>query len=367
MTGEWKKSLKAAGVFVSVILGAGFASGQEMMKFFIRHGRAGFLGLGVSGALMGAACWAVLYIRASEQAIGPDNFLRAVLGAKMGKIMDAVVTVFIAVLYCAMLSGVGALAREGFGLPFAAGAAALSAVCFIVFLTGIDGVVALNAFLAPLLLLGGVALGLYGVITETAPAFAAGRVLKAGGSWGAGAVVYASYNIITAVNILSGMDGGRKTAFRAGALGGISITVLGLCFAVPLYLSYDRLKYAQLPMLKLVEGYGMPVIKYLYVFVLCGAILTTAVSNGYAVAGWAERRLGAGKVLSAAAVTAGGCVLAHAGLSNIVGKVYPVFGYIGMFEMFAIIIYALRLRFAIKRGIRAKAAAGDGIKTRVRG
>lgn len=51
MSKEKQAVLKIAGVFISTVIGAGFASGQEIVTFFIRYGRSGLLGLGVAGAL----------------------------------------------------------------------------------------------------------------------------------------------------------------------------------------------------------------------------------------------------------------------------------------------------------------------------
>ena len=44
-----KKVLRVAFAFVGVIVGAGFATGQEVMQYFVAFGAAGILGRGALG------------------------------------------------------------------------------------------------------------------------------------------------------------------------------------------------------------------------------------------------------------------------------------------------------------------------------
>ena len=45
-----KKSIKMAGAFIGVIVGAGFASGQEILQFFTSFGWWGILGTAIATA-----------------------------------------------------------------------------------------------------------------------------------------------------------------------------------------------------------------------------------------------------------------------------------------------------------------------------
>ncbi|MDR1209755.1 MAG: hypothetical protein LBK41_05520 [Clostridiales bacterium] len=335
-----KNALNAAGIYTAVVLGAGFASGQEIIRFFVRHGDAGYVGLSVAGVVFALSGWAVLDISARLRLDGWDGFARAVFGERLGKAVSAASTLFIGVLFCAMLAGAGAMGREAFGLPFSVGVLALAAVCFVIFLTGARGLLALNAFLAPILMAGGVFFGLYAFFTDAQPAFAGVRS-AIGGDWVYSALTYASYNVVTAITVLSGMRGmvnNRKTAKLAGLCGGLFLTALGFCFALPLYLNAGLYERVEIPMMLIARRHGR-LIEGVYVFVLVAAIMTSAVANGFAVVDWICARWGAKKTAVKLGVTLVCAAAAHTGFSELVGRVYPLFGLLGMFEVAAVILY----------------------------
>lgn len=343
MKSERMKIIKAASVYTGIILGAGFASGQELIQFFVRFGNSGVAGLIFSGLILSISGWAVMDICVRLKIKSYDEFIKAVLGKKLGFFMDTAVIIFIAILFCTMLAGVGALGKEAFNLPFTTGVLIFAALCFITFLFDLNGIVKINVILAPLLVIGGIFFGIFTMVVEYTPVSANSvlSVKKLTEHWAFAAVIYSSYNIITAVSVLSNMHEivtSRKIAKYAGILGGFSMTLLGLCFALPLLINFDFISGLELPMLGLAHNYGKG-IEYFYIFLLLAAIFTTVVSNGFAVIEWLSRRLNINKLIIKIMVTLSGIVIAHIGFSVFVSKAYPFFGYIGLFEIVIIVIF----------------------------
>lgn len=348
MKSERTKIIKAASVYTGIILGAGFASGQELIQFFVRFGMSGMLGLIFSGVILAVSGWAVMDICVRMKIKSYDEFIKAVLGKRLGFFMDIVVIIFIAVLFCTMLAAVGALGKEAFNMPFTAGVLVFAGLCFITFLFDLNGIVEINVVLAPLLVAGGIFFGIFTVVIDYTPAFtgSVSVIKQIREHWAFAAVIYSSYNIITAVSVLSGMHEivtSRRVAKYAGILGGFCMTLLGVCFALPLLINFDFLAGLELPMLGLAQSYGKG-IEYFYIFLLLAAIFTTAVSNGFAVIEWLSRRLKVNKLLIKIMVTVSGIVVAHIGFSVFVGKAYPVFGYVGLFEIVVIILFFIFAR-----------------------
>jgi uncharacterized membrane protein YkvI len=209
----------------------------------------------------------------------------------------------------------------------------------------LKGVLVINTVLAPLLVTGGLFFGLYAFFTDTAPAFLG----KAGffySNWAFSAITYAAYNIITAIHVLSSMGevvADRKTAKYAGLAGGLCLTALGVCFALPLFSHPEISSGVQIPMLAIAQSHGA-VIEKLYIFILLAAILTTAAANGFAVVEWLCQRLKIGRFAAKTLTAFMGLVFAHAGFSEFVGGVYPVFGLAGLFEIIMIIIWFAKNR-----------------------
>jgi uncharacterized membrane protein YkvI len=107
----------------------------------------------------------------------------------------------------------------------------------------------------------------------------------------------------------------------------------------------------ELPLLSVARANG-GFVQLAYIAVLFAAIFTTAISDGFSVTEWlgaspALKRLRVPSLAVKLAVPLGAALLAHIGFSAFVDMVYPFFGYVGLFEIAAVLIYAL---FAKSRG-----------------
>ena len=335
---DFIRVLKIAGMYTAVTLGAGFASGQELLTFFVAHGRHGFAGLLLSGALFSLVGWAVLEICHDKNLGNYNEFIRYVMGRKLGWFIEYSGALFLFVLFAAMTAGGGALARQALGAPALAGASALIALCFFTFLIGSDFVVKINAILAPVLVLGGVFIGLYAFYQRLEPTF-----FDFGGlvrhDWATSSVVYTAYNLVTAIAVLASIKGlvrSRRVAFAGGLLGGFSLTVLGLCLALPLYLAQSAVKAFQIPLLEIVAVHGAA-LEYIYFFILAVAIYTTAVGNCFAFLEWFKSKTGMDEKLALPLICGLGLIAGQIGFSNFVSSVYPVFAITGIFEIIVIV------------------------------
>jgi len=332
--------IKVAAVYGSVFLGAGFASGQELIQYFVRFGRVGLVGIIVAGLLFGLVGWAVLRICLREGIEGYSGLMRHMLGAKLGPIMEGLVAGFLFCLFVAMLAGAGATGYEAFGAGFSVGALIVGLVVFLVLCFGLDGIVKVNLVVAPFILAGGIVVGLVAFFSYTTPTF----LMAAGGGFGLlwllSAVLYASYNLVTGVPVLTAAGSLAKTkkdGMVGGLLGGGVITILGLAMALPLFLYYSNVIDLEIPFLYIVFGYGRW-FRVLYISVLVAALVTTAACNAFAVLEWLKSRGFSRRMPAAAVLCVLGVLAAHIGFSNIIIFVYPLFGFLGLFNIVVILM-----------------------------
>lgn len=334
--------LKIAVVYGSVFLGAGFASGRELIHYFVGFGRVGLLGLIVSGVLFALTGWAVLSICRREGIKNYGGLMKYLLGERLGPIMEGLVAGFLFCLFVAMLAGAGATGYQAFYLPFAVGAVIVALIVFAVLCFGLEGIIKINLFLAPLMIIGGIFIGLYSFLAYTAPAFASFGV-RIGLAWLLSAIVYGSYNLVTGVPVLaatSELAENKRDAWVGGVLGGGVITILGLAMSLPLFLYYADIISLEIPFLHIAYGYGR-VFSILYLAVLIAALLTTAACNAFAVLQWLDGRGYKNRVKAAAVLCILGVIAAHIGFSNIVIFVYPLFGLFGLFKIAVILFSAV--------------------------
>jgi len=333
--------LKIAAIYASVFLGAGFASGRELMVYFTGFGRVGIIGIVLAGVLFAAVGVAVLTICRKNKITNYNEFMGLVFGVRLGTIMEILVVAFLFCLFVAMLAGAGATGREAFGFSFSAGAAIVAGVVFLVLCFGLEGIIKVNLILAPLMLLGGIFIGLFTLFAGTVPAFLsfAGTGRGFGLVWVLSAIVYASYNLVTGIPILaatSKMAATKKDARLGGILGGGIITILGISMALPLFLYQANVINLEIPFLYIITRHGFG-FRVFYLSILISAILTTAACNGFAVNEWLKTRGYTNSVKSAAVICILAVALSHIGFSNIVAFVYPLFGFLGLFKIIVIL------------------------------
>lgn len=336
--------IKIASVYTGTVLGAGFASGQEIMQFFTSYGIEGIYGVILSGILFALIGWAVLEMVYVQKIKDYRGFIYPIMGEFLGNIMEWVVSLFMFTTFCAMLAGTGALLRQQFQIPVQIGILIMAGLCFIVFLYDVEGVIVINTILAPLLLIGGILLGLYIVLFREAAVFSSPVVSVFHAltrNWITSSIVYVSYNTITAVVILCSLlpiIHSRKQAKMGGIIGGITLGFLGLCIVMATLIYYDRVEALEIPMLGIVLHYGFA-IRYIYFFVLIAAIFTTAVSSGYGFVNRVsvEFNISYKSILPVFILTS--IIIAQIGFSKMVGQIYPLFGYVGLFEVFIILLY----------------------------
>jgi len=335
--------LKIAVVYGSVFLGAGFASGRELIQYFVGFGRIGMWGLIISGVLFALVGWAVLSICRRENITNYGGLMKFLLGNRFGPIMEGLVAGFLFCLFAAMLAGAGATAYQAFYLPFSTGAFFVGLIVFAVLCFGLEGIVKVNLFLAPIMLLGGIFIGIYSFLAYATPAFASfgGRF---GFAWLLSAIVYGSYNLVTGVPVLaatSKLVETKRDTWVGGLLGGGIITILGLAMSLPLFLYYADIISLEIPFLHIASGYGH-IFSILYLSVLISALLTTAACNAFAVLQWLDGRGYKNKIKTAGVLCILGVLAAHIGFSNIVIFVYPIFGFVGLFKIIVILITAVK-------------------------
>jgi len=161
---NWKKVITLAGACVAFSIGAGFASGQELIQYYSVHGwwliparLVGFIVL-----IYGNYCFAIVGNR--EKITGGTDAIRYYCGKIFGGIID-----YFMVFYCymsavVMFSGAGSTLHEQYGIPIHIGAIILAALSCITVVFGLDGIINVISKIGPILVGVALILGVYGLV-----------------------------------------------------------------------------------------------------------------------------------------------------------------------------------------------------------
>ncbi|KJK04672.1 YkvI family membrane protein [Pseudomonas tussilaginis] len=353
-----KEQLKIAGAFIGVIVGAGFASGRELMLFFVNFGLWGLLGTLVSAALFTFLGMALAGLGSRLHATSHKDVVYAICGRYLGLFVDLLITFFMFGVTVVMLAGGGALLEQQFGIPALTGSVLVTLLVVAVVCLDVNKVIVLIGAVTPFLILAAIAIALYAVFTRDLSFAALDQVASQQESgarhWLLGAFLYVSYNVVAGapmLAILGGAARGEKTAIWGGILGGAGLGGLMLIMSAGLLSRLDTVADLPMPMLSIASEVS-PVLGVIMCVIIFGMIVNTAVGMLYSFvarllpAGTRNFRLGS----VAAGVAAFVCSLI--GFISLVGQVYPFFGYLGFVVMLAVLIGWLRMG-RIKRAVVA--------------
>ncbi|WP_236177061.1 YkvI family membrane protein [Pseudomonas qingdaonensis] len=344
-----KESLKIAGAFVGVIVGAGFASGRELLLMFVDFGVWGLLGAVVSASLFIFLGMVLAGMGSRLRASSHKDVVNALCGRYLGAFVDLMITFFMFAVTVVMLAGGGALLEQQFGIPALFGSLAVTVIVVAIVCLDVQKVIGMIGAATPLLILTAVAVALYGVATRGLSFGELDQLASqqdAGAShWLLGALLYVSYNIVAGVPFLSIMGGTAKTekhAIWGGIFGGALLGVLMLVMSLGLLSRLDSVADLPMPMLSIATEIS-PVLGLVMAVVIFLMILNTAVGTLYS---FSARLLPAGTRtfrIGSAAAGALAFVGSLVGFVSLVGQVYPLFGYLGFLLIGAVVLGWLRV------------------------
>ena len=95
-----KNILKTVCVIIGTIIGAGFASGQEVYIFFFSHGIKGLIGIIISSVIIGLIIYISLKIIKYENIQNYDEFLKNLIrNKKIKDFADILINIFILISF----------------------------------------------------------------------------------------------------------------------------------------------------------------------------------------------------------------------------------------------------------------------------
>jgi len=334
--------LKIAGIYTAVIFGAGVASGQEMLNYFVTYGRNGFYGIILSGIIFAFVGYAVLNICYKKKINSATVFSELIYG-KFSILIEIIIGVFLFVVYATMLSASGETFVQEFKMPKLYGMITMAMLCYVTYSLGENFFARLNLFLTPVLLFGTIFISLYMIFTHNLPHV---DFIPQNTNWIKGSCLYASYNIIPGISVIVPMINtvkNKKNAKHGTVLGGFFLTILGFAIAGALFLNFSIASVNQIPMLAITNRLNNYFIKISYNIVFILALFTTAIGNFFSLCEWLKRKdLKHTKIIC----TICALIFSQIKFSSFVSKIFPVFGYIGFFEIIIITIFYLIIKLS---------------------
>lgn len=288
MTGQnvsMKKMIAFMGSILSFCIGAGFATGQEVLQYFTSFG----LMQGIGAVILTTAgylfmCIAFMYTGNTAGLKDSNDIFVHYCGKGLGRIYEIYSVVLLFLIYIVMLSGAGGVFSDYYGLPQIYGNIVMTVLSCVAVLVGFQRLVNILGALGPIIVIGCVVVAILAIFSNpgglsTATEFVEqSDMLKSADSWWLSGILYPAFMCVMLATFVSEMGmsaSNKKEAIVGGAMGAIAFALgVFLVFLAELA-NVEQIFDSQIPMLILAKNL-IPIIASIFSIVMLGGIFTTA-------------------------------------------------------------------------------------------
>lgn len=339
---EMKSIVKVAVTYIGTVIGAGFASGQEILRFFTLFGLQGIWGLVFCTVLFAFLGVLLLFLGHRLNATSYREIIIFACGKRFGPAIDLLLSFFLFGALSVMLAGAGAVFAEQLGLPTLAGIVVTLVLSVITVFFGLSGIIRANLIVVPVMIVLGLAVSLpevhlarvISVLDSFSPVSQA-----AAPNWLLSAGLYMAFNLVLAMPVLAPLGKeipSGRSLILGGLLGGTLLGVLALTMNLALLSTYPASAGYQVPML-MVAGESRPVLLYFYIFILWAEIFTTIIGNLFGLGARLTELTGCSYKKTVLPMMLGALILSLLGFARLVTYLYPMFGYIAIIFVFCLV------------------------------
>ena len=371
-----KNILRIVFVIIGTLIGAGFASGKEIYIFFFSYGEKGILAIIISSILMGIIIYDVLKIIHKKEIKTYKEFLeeitsnsknenikyrkinkniksenvkikdiknknKEITNRQIKSLINIIINLFMLISFYIMIAGFGAYCNQQFGIKPIIGSITLAILTCIIISKNIKGVVLLNQIIVPILIAFIILIGSLNILELDLINISEYITQTNYTNWLMSGVLYSSYNAILLIPVLITL---RKYIKNEKQISKISIIIIAIVIILSLSIYGILIRVdVNIQNLEMPAAYVIsntyPYLKIPYAIILLSSILTTAVSLGNSfienTAKSEKKKRWIRKLICITAILVSGI-----GFSNLVNNMYPIFGYLGLIQILAIIIKA---------------------------
>ncbi|NOU97904.1 hypothetical protein GC093_32460 [Paenibacillus sp. LMG 31456] len=336
--------LQVCFTYVGTVVGAGFATGQEILQFFTRYGWMATLTIGISSLLFVWLGIKLMLLAHDVKARSYEDLNRLLFGEKVGEWISLFTLITLFGVTTVMLAGAGSVFKEQFHLPNQLGLVVTLVLAFIVLNNGMKAILAVNSIVVPLMLSFSCIVvwdnwGIPGSNNwlQLTSDFSMVRI------WFA-PFLYAAFNLTMSQGVLVPLGAqtkDRSVLFWGGISGGVIIGMMLLAGHFALSAQMPGISQFEIPMGHLIHNLG-PLLQLLFIGVIYGEIFTTLIADVYGLSTQLEQRTRISRNWVLILILLLSYIISQLGFKTLLSTLYPFFGLVSAAWMIMIILYRNR-------------------------
>lgn len=324
--------VRVAFTYIGTVVGAGFASGQEILQFFTRYGWMATLTIALSSMLFIWIGIKLMLMAHDLKAESYEDLNKVLFGKNIGNWISLFTMIVLFGITTVMLAGGGTVFEEQLHLSYQTGLLVTLLLAYLVLSRGIGAIMTVNSIVVPIMLMFSLVIVIY---TWHSPA--SGNWLRITSDhpiakiWFA-PFLYTAFNLAMAQAVLVPMGAtikDRSVLYWGGLTGGIGIGLLLLSAHYALSAQMPGIAQFEIPMGNIITRLGsIPQIAYL--LVIYGEIFTTFIADAYGLSLQLQQRVKLHPKVLLIFILALSYFVSQIGFKALLSALYPLFGVISM-------------------------------------
>ncbi|MFC3052323.1 YkvI family membrane protein [Kordiimonas pumila] len=283
---DWFRRIILPGLaFKAVVIGGGYATGRELVTFFLGSGPLGGLyGLVLAMLIWSCICAVTFSFAHQTNSYDYRSFFKKLLGP-LWPLFEAAYFLALMVTLAVFAAAAGEIGSALFNWPTLLGALLLMGSITMFAMFGNDSVEHLFKYVSYFLY---VTYAVFIVLSVSSFGHQIAMAFEGQPStdgWALGGMTYAGYNVVGAVTILPIIRHMRskKDAVQAGLIAGPLAMVPAILFFIAMVAFYPEIGNERLPSDFLLDRLNMPVFRYIFQAMIFAALLESGVGGVHAI------------------------------------------------------------------------------------
>lgn len=356
-----KKTISIMLAYVGVLTGAGLASGQELMQYFISFGKAGLFGLAAIGILHILVGGIILQLGSHYLAESHIDVLEEVSNKYMTKFMDYALIINCFLMGFVMIAGAGSNLNQQFGFKPWVGSLICTILIIVIGMLDFEKVTKVIGAFTPLIIIFAIIGGIFTFVTIKPDWQSLDQIGKTVASplpnIALSTLNYFGLCMISGISMAFVLGGSKTDSAEAGLggmLGGLMVAILTGLVGFTLFFNLPQIKDADIPMQVVLQNVR-PALGLIMSLIIFGMIFNSSISLFYSAArrfSDTENKFRRNLII----FTLMGFGLSFLGFKKLMSILYPILGYLGLVLTIILVIAWFREREEIKREIRRRFA-----------
>lgn len=350
-----KKSISIALAYVGVIVGAGFASGREIVQYFVSFGIEGIWGLVLATLIFIVTGNVVLGFGSYYLANSHSDVLNELTHPFVSRLLDIIFMITCFTIGFVMIAGAGSNLNQQFGFPTWVGALLMTILVILSGMVDTDKITNIIGGITPFLIIFVIGASIFSLLTTDINIAASNLAAQSlptplPNIW-LSSVNYVTLSLMTGTSmaiVMSGEDANTKAARHGGMIGGTIISILLIVASTAMFVDIETIGHLEMPILEMVNQIH-PVLGFLMTFVILGMIFNTALGMFYALGSRLSNGQGGNFRRNYIILVLIGFMASFAGFSELVAVLYPILGYGGFVLLFVLIYGWIKKRSIVYR------------------